>query len=137
MSMASISAKNFWTIKNNIMEERRKKELLFLLGVAMGAAAGYYINSENGRRVRRQATASINDFGVEVKTKAKDQFGHLSHDVSEVVEQGKEYINDLRTRMGKAGSETAKMTKRELDKARKRIRKGVRRLEEVIETEMS
>ena len=122
------------------MEKSRKKGMFFLAGIVVGAAAGFYINSDGGRKVRRQAGESINKFGEDVTVKTREQFNHLSENVNEVYDRGKTYVDDvrssIRTRINKAGNDTITLTRQEMARAKKKINKGIRRLEEMIETEI-
>lgn len=129
------------------MEDRSKKGLLFLLGVAAGAAAGYYINSEEGKKVRRQAADRVNEFGQEVETRARDQFDQFSSNLNEAVDRSKHYADDvssnlksridaLASRSGKNLKNAEKAYEANMEKAKRKIRKRIRKLEQAIESEM-
>ena len=99
---------NYSSFKFTIMEKRTKTGLFFLTGLAVGAAAGYYINSDEGRKARRQAGETINKFGEDVTTRTREQFNHLSDNVNDAYNRGKTYVGDvrstIRSRINKAGN---------------------------------
>jgi gas vesicle protein len=130
-----------------VMEDRSKKGLLFLLGVVAGAAAGYYINSEEGKRARRQAAQRVNEFGHEMEERARGQIDQFSSNLNEAVDRSKHYANDvtsnLKSRIDSlAGRSRQTLIRAEnayeanIQKAKRKIKKRIRKLEEAIENEM-
>ena len=87
--------------------------LWFLLGVAAGAAGAYYLQSEDGKRLRRQVAdqanqlgTQVNEYGREVGTrvneysrelgnKAQGQVQNLSSTLNSAIEQGKTYVDEV------------------------------------------
>ncbi len=123
------------------MEKRRRNGLLFLLGVAVGAAAGYYANSDEGRKVRRETGDRLNEFGNEMSTSAKEQMNQLSENMNRAVGRSRHYVDDvsatLKNRINSLAKASEEKTNREMDKAKRKIRKGIRRLEEILEKEIA
>lgn len=119
----------------------------FLFGMAAGVTAGLYLNSEEGKKTRRQAGDQINEFGKDLENKAKDQYEHLSSNVNEYVDRGKHYVDDVSSSVkesvnkvaNRSGSILGKSKNRygeNVEKAKRKIRKRIRKLEETIENEM-
>ncbi len=123
------------------MEKRRRNGLLFLLGVAVGAAAGYYANSDEGRQVRRETGDKLNEFGNEMSTSAKEQMDQLSQNMNRAVDRSKHYVDDvgstLKSRINTLAKASEERTNQEMVKAKRKIRKGIRKLEEIIEKEIA
>jgi gas vesicle protein len=61
-----------------------RKGLYFLLGIAAGAAAGWYLNSDRGRKVRHESAQAIGEWSE----KAAENAQHI-------VEKSKNYAEDL------------------------------------------
>lgn len=129
------------------MDNGRRNGLWFLFGIAAGVTAGLYLNSEEGRKARRQAGDQINEFGRDLEGRAKDQYEQLSSNVNEYVDRGKHYVDDVGTsiknRVNRVANQSESMVGKtknrynaNVEKAKRKIRKRIRKLEETIENEM-
>lgn len=112
-----------------------------MLGVAVGAAAGYYANSDEGRKVRRETGDRLNEFGNEMSDSAKAQMDQLSENMNRAVGRSRHYVDDvsatLKNRINTLAKASENRTNREMDKAKRKIRKGIRKLEQIIEKEIA
>ena len=70
------------------MEEKRSDNsaLFFLLGLAVGVAAGLYLNSEQGRRVRRSSAKAFDELSDVAEGKAKDIIHKTQNYAEDLVE---------------------------------------------------
>lgn len=124
------------------MKERKNNNgLLLLLGMAAGAAAGFYLNSDKGRTMRRKTGEQINRWGDDWSDRARNGMSQLSSTVNSAVDRSKEYLEDVgdnvRSRLDNIYQKTESMTETNgLQKAKKRIQKRLRQLEEAVENEM-
>lgn len=69
-------------------EQKSNKGLAFILGAAVGAAAGYFFTTEEGKKLRKQAA----DKAGELKEAAKQQLKDV--DMDAVLEKGKVVLQD-------------------------------------------
>lgn len=76
-------------------ENSGKGGLWFLLGAIAGAAAGFYLNSAEGRRFRERMAEQATDYGRTISEQAQNQYSHLSSNVNSALEQGKTYVNEF------------------------------------------
>ena len=67
----------------------------FLVGIAAGAAAGYYLSTEEGRRVRQRLQDRSSNFARDAQTYARDSSSKASGGLHDAVEKGNRLINDL------------------------------------------
>lgn len=70
------------------MAERSNRGLAFILGAAVGAAAGYFFTTEEGKKLRKQAA----DKASELKEVAKKQLKDV--DMDAMLEKGKVVLQD-------------------------------------------
>lgn len=122
------------------MEKRRRNGLLFLLGVAVGAAAGYYANSDEGRKARREAGGKLNDFSNEMTDSARVQVEQLTDNVNRAMDRSKHYVDDISTDLANRINALAKnsgSSNKEMQKAKRKIRKGIQKLEAILEKEIT
>ena len=94
---------------------RNRRGMMLLLGAAAGAAAGFFLNSDQGRRVRQDAGTQINHLGREVGTRTRRGFDSLSTNVNSLIERGRSMITGRRSRnndylsSGQSGSDYSGM----------------------------
>lgn len=122
-------------------ERKNNNSLLLLFGMAAGAAAGLYLNSDKGRAMRRRTGEQLNRWGEDWNDRARNGMSQLSSTVSSAVDRSKEYLEDVgdnvRSRLDNIYQKTESMTENNgLHKAKKRIQKRLRQLEEAVEHEM-
>ena len=82
-------------------DEKRssRKGLYFLLGIAAGAAAGWYLNSENGRRFRKRSADTISDWRETAASNAQ-----------QLVEKSRDYADDLASRLDEYANNAHEMS---------------------------
>ncbi len=68
----------------------------FWVGLAAGIAAGWYLNSEEGRRWRRQAGDRLNEWGSEMNEIAEREMNQLSAKATESLERSKGFADSTR-----------------------------------------
>ncbi len=84
------------------MSKKQKSGLYLILGVAAGVAAGLYLNSKNGRKMRSRALDGIREVSDEVSTRMSDLDGGLSTYRREAIEK----VNNVRTQLADVMSPT-------------------------------
>lgn len=71
------------------MSNQRSNAWKFWLGLAAGAAAGYYLNSDEGRAARRQAANKANEYGSQIQEQAQITYRQAADGVNTAMEKGK------------------------------------------------
>ncbi len=67
----------------------------FLVGIAAGAAAGYYLSTEEGRRMRTRLAERTQELRSEATQYARTTSERVNENLGKAVNQGKSYVNDL------------------------------------------
>ena len=67
----------------------------FLVGIAAGAAAGYYLSTEEGRRLRSRLGEHATTYGSQANALARDGSQRANENLRTAIRQGREYVNDL------------------------------------------
>jgi gas vesicle protein len=75
-----------------------RRGLYFILGLAAGAAAGWYLNSDRGRKVRRESAEAIGEWSEKAAENAQ-QF----------VDKSKSYAEDLASKFQRNAQDAQEM----------------------------
>lgn len=108
---------------------------LFWLGLALGAAAGYVLNSDKGREFQREATVQAKVYGSQIKETSQQQIDTLSTNVNKWIEQGQSYAKDLQTMAKERIDNIASSTKSNVDNTESSFQKGARKAQANIEAQ--
>lgn len=133
--------------------------LWFLLGVAVGAAGAYYLQSEDGKRLRRQVAEQANELGTQVNEygrtvsskatdygrnlgdKARQGTQNLSDTLNTAIEQGKSYVDDLggtvKERLNTAAGAADKVEssfQRGMNKAKRSLQSKADKIDKIVES---
>lgn len=81
------------------MKERKSNHvgLAFGLGLIAGGALGYFLATDKGQEMTRQAGERIREIGDDVSSQAKEKLNQFSGSLEEAYEKGKEYAEEMRT----------------------------------------
>ena len=77
------------------MNRSTKHGLFFILGAAAGAAAAWYLNSDEGRELRRKSAKAMSEWSDKASGEAQELYN-----------QGKHYAEDLATRFNKKNNDS-------------------------------
>lgn len=87
------------------MKDERRSTWKFWAGLAAGVVAGMYLNSDQGRKMRKDTGEQLNRWGQDFSDRARDEFDHLSKRAGEAIENSKDYAdkakNNLKENIGK------------------------------------
>jgi len=61
------------------MASGNNNAMLLLLGAALGVGVGLYLQSEEGKKVRKRASSKLRDIESEIEEKVKDALEKLKH----------------------------------------------------------
>ena len=79
------------------MNERRNNGSngwALLLGLVAGGAAGYFLASESGRKVRQDASKKLNEVGNELTASLRDQIDKASTRIEDALAKAKNYAGE-------------------------------------------
>ncbi len=108
--------------------ERNKKGLLFLAGIAAGVTAGYWLNSDKGRKWRKSRTEELNNFGSNVSERASESIDQMKENLSTVVDKAKEGIHTAAGKGKEVMEKVEKNFEKGADTAKKKIEKRAKEL---------
>lgn len=106
------------------MAQKKKSGILFLLGAAVGAAAGYYLNSESGRKLRTETSNKANELAEKAETRTKEGLSQFKTGFDSAVEKSKEVISDASESVKDRLAQFEGKSEKVLDKAENAYRKG-------------
>ncbi|MFK8056095.1 MAG: YtxH domain-containing protein [Saprospiraceae bacterium] len=111
------------------MSNRNSKGGLFtfLVGIAAGAAAGYYLSTEEGRRMREKLSERTGEFTDEASRYAKEKSEKVNHNLNEAMEQGRHYVNDLTDTVKHKVDEYGSVAREKMDQTSSAFQEGVSR----------
>ena len=67
----------------------------FIVGIAAGAAAGYYLSTEEGRRMRSKLSERTQELTSDASVYARETSTKVQENVNAAVDQSRVYVNDL------------------------------------------
>ncbi len=96
----------------------------FWFGLFTGVAAGLYLNSSHGKRVRNETEAKINKFSEDISEKTKKEVNQLSHKTTEALEKSKDKADKTRKDLKKGIHKLAKAAEEAVDKTEESYEKA-------------
>lgn len=72
------------------MSKGNSEILTFLLGTALGVGAGLYLNSKNGKGMRKKAAHKISDMEQTIEDKVNKAYDDLKEQVNSATDKVKE-----------------------------------------------
>lgn len=123
------------------MTEKNARRWMFGIGLLAGGVAGYLLNSDKGREVRRKAADTATEYGEKATVFAKEKAEMLNENFHTMVDKGEKMVNDFSGRFQEKWRKTAATAEELLDevegtfrkgleKARRRVKENTRELEE-------
>lgn len=127
------------------MAQKKNSGILFLLGAAIGAAAGYYLNSESGRKLRNDAAQKAGELAEEAESKAKEGVSQFKSGFNSAVEKSKDVFSEatdsfksrLKQFENKSGETMEKVEsayQRGVDEARARINQKATEIDSMLDS---
>lgn len=97
------------------------------LGLLAGAALGYWLNSEQGKRVRRETSNQITDYSNQATVYTKDKIAQAQSSLSSAIEKGQGLLNDLSDYTRNFISSTASKAENAVDKTESSLERGMKK----------
>lgn len=114
------------------MANNRNQNWKIGLGVLAGAAFGWWLNSEQGRKVRTQVQDGAQDLGQQATTFVRDQAENVNH----YYLQGKEAVTNaaetVREAVQRNFSQAADQAEEAVDQAGGSMKKGINRAKKKV-----
>lgn len=82
-----------------------------LVGLAGGAALGWWLNTDKGREFRKNTGEKLNEFGNTVSETTQRQYANAAENVKSAIETGKEGLNNTLETGKKSLNETLEVGK--------------------------
>jgi len=114
------------------MSNSKKNSGLFWLGLVAGAAAGYWLNSDRGRRFQKDTADKAKEYGSQIKETSQQQIEQLSSNVNQWIEQGQTYANDIQSVMKDKINTASSKAKTVVNDAETSFQKGARKAKEAV-----
>ncbi len=96
----------------------------FWVGLAAGIAAGWYLNSEEGRRWRRQTSDRLNEWSSEMNEIAGREINQISAKASDSLEKSKGYADSTRNNLKQKVEKLSKAAEDLIDKTEENYEKA-------------
>ena len=106
------------------MAQKKKSGILFLLGAAVGAAAGYYLNSESGRKLRTETSIKAGELAEKAELKTKEGLNQFKTGFDSAVEKSKEVLTEATGSVKEKLAQLEKKSEHALDTAENAYRRG-------------
>lgn len=99
----------------------------FLVGIAAGAAAGYYLSTEEGRRMRERLGDKSRTLSNDAATFAKDTSAKVNDNLQTALEQSRTAVNDLTATVKTRIDDYSTNVRQQVDKTSTSFQEGIER----------
>ena len=99
----------------------------FLVGIAAGAAAGYYLSTEEGRRMRERLGDRTQHFTDEASTYARQTSERVNENLQSALAQSREKVNEFTETVKHRVDELSATAKSSVDRTANSFQEGIER----------
>lgn len=114
------------------MSNQRRNNGLFWLGLVAGAAAGYWLNSDRGRKFQQDTADKAKEYGSQIKETSQQQIEQLSSNVNQWIEQGQTYASDIQTVLKERINTASSKAKTAVNNVESSFQRGARKAKETV-----
>lgn len=118
-------------------DQRSNNGWKFGVGILAGAALGYWLNSEHGKKVRRDTSEQISNYSHQATEFTKEKVSQAQSNLSSAIEKGQQMLNDLTSYAKNAISRTADSAENAVDRAESRLESGMKKAKDKIDQKSS
>lgn len=123
------------------MNNRKNKSRLGIaLSVAAGAVAGWWLNSEKGRKFRKDTAEKAVEIGAEVKETTKEQISNLSSSVKDAANRSQNFVANASDSIKSGLNQLVNSTEETIDEGQNAFKNGsekakqkIKQIEKVLE----
>ena len=119
--------KYYCLIKKNkeIMKSSSKSWIALGFGILAGGAAGYYLASDEGKKMRKKAKKQMKKLNTDVRHAIKDQSDVLSSKLENLAQVTQSWANEMASSANDVIEGTSENIKEATDKAKSTLKDGV------------
>ena len=118
------------------MSNRSNQNLKLGLGILAGAALGYWLNSDQGRKTRTEVANKAEEYGNQAATYVKEQANSLGSQVNDYYEQGRSAVANaaetVRTTLSTSTPTPNETAYGVIDDVEDQLKKGIERARKKI-----
>ncbi len=96
-----------------------------ILGLAAGAAAGWWLNSDKGRKWRKDTSEAMSETGTKLNEQAKVQLENAQASLEQTIEKSREYLDSMSTAVREKMDEFKSTAKEKVEEVENAYEKGV------------
>jgi len=97
------------------------------LGLLAGAAVGYWLNSEQGKKVRQQAAEQTNNYSQKAAEFTKEKTAVAQSKLDRAIDRAQDLLHELTTYAKETVAHTADTVETNLEKAESSLEKGIQK----------
>ncbi len=106
------------------MKDRDKILLGIGLGLLAGGVAGYYLASEDGQRMQKNAKKKLKKLNTDVQETIKEQSEVINSKLNEIVESTKNWVSEVSDTVKEKVSKTGESAEGIVDDVKSSFKKG-------------
>lgn len=115
------------------MSDRRSNNgWKFGLGLLAGAAVGYWLNSEQGRKVRKDTGDQINKYSNQATDYTKEKMDVAQNTLNNTIEKAQDLLHSLTDYAKNTISRTSNSAEAALEKAESSLEKGMNKAKKKV-----
>lgn len=115
--------------------DTKRDGLSFFIGLAAGAAAGWWLNSNQGRRWRKDTAERIEETGHQLQERASEQLENVKTGFNTALESGREYATEMGSTVKEKFTRGSKQVDHRLEQVEDAFEEGVRRARQRLREE--
>lgn len=105
----------------------------FIAGIVAGAAIGFWLNSNKGRKWRSDTTEVVTDYSQQIGEQASARYGQAKESLHAAVETGNEYVSTAKDNLKTGMDQIADTAKSAMSKTEDAFQKGAAKAKAAIE----
>ena len=98
-----------------------------ILGLAAGAAAGWWLNSDKGRKWRKDTSEALSETGTKFNEQARIQLENAQASLEQTIEKSREYVDSMSNAVKGKIDEFRTTAKEKVEEVESAYEKGTRK----------
>lgn len=109
--------------------------ILFWMGLAVGATAGYLLNSDKGRELQKETAVKAQEYGTQIKETSQQQVDGLSKNVNSWIEQGQSFAKEIQHLAKEKINNVSSSAKNMVENTESSFQKGARKAKATVKSQ--
>lgn len=105
---------------------------MFGIGLLAGAALGYWLNTENGKKVRRQVGQTVHEMGQQTASFVQEKGAKVQQTLEDAAEKGTKIVDELVTQAKESITASTEATTEKVEDAGESLNKGIKKASQKI-----